>query len=313
MRLKLGYSLGDERRFAVEASGFALQNQSVGYEASGDSNGNPVLGIPVYNSVSYSIGSLTIRPGEDSLPFSLPDDPARFRANGVITGYAKVVNDLQLWGTEIVGVVSLCRTPTWELSGIVGARYLDLRENLSLDTYIKGVSGPFTDQSGEAVDGFRTENQFFGGLLGLRGAYSSGRLSAEVSARVALGNSRQIQNISGGFYAVNFTSSYSSGTEGVFAQPANEGRTTTNRFAVVPDAQIKIGYAITPRLRATIGYDFLYYSSVQRPGDQINREVPKGQTFNQADPTVSTTSPSRITKTTDFFAHGLSLGMEFRF
>ncbi len=82
---------------------------------------------------------------------------------------------------------------------------------------------------------------------------------------------------------------------------------------MVPDAQIKVGYAITPRLRATLGYDFLYYSSVLRPGDQINHSIPKGQTFQQGGTTVSTTSPARLYKTTDFFAHGISAGLEFRF
>ncbi|MEO6784582.1 MAG: BBP7 family outer membrane beta-barrel protein, partial [Chthoniobacteraceae bacterium] len=313
MRLKLGYSLGDEHRFGIEASGFMLNRETAGYEASGDSSGNPVLGIPVYNSIPYTIGTMTIRSGEDSLPFSLPLDPARFRANGIVTGNAKVVNDLELWGAELTGVISLYRRPSWELSGLVGVRYLDLTESLNLTTTIQGVSGPYTGQYGVATDRFRTQNRFFGGLLGLRGTYSSGRLSADLAARVALGSSNQEQVIAGGFYARNFTGPYSSGTEGVFAQPANEGRTSNNRFSVVPDVQLKIGYAITPRLRATLGYDFMYWSSVQRPGDQINREIPKGQTFNQADPAVSTTSPSRLTKTTDFFAHGFSFGMDFRF
>lgn len=313
MRLKLGYSFGAEHKYGVEASGFALQSQSAGYQAAGDSTGNPILGVPVYNTVTYNVGNLSIRPGEDSLPFSLPDQPGRFRSSGALTGSVNIVNDLELWGTELVGTVSLYRKPSFELSGLVGVRYLSLSESLMMTTSIQGVSGPFTNQSGAAIDGFRTQNQFFGGLVGLRGAYSSGRMSAELSARVALGNSHQVQNIAGGFYSVNFPPPSSSGTEGIFAQPANEGTTSTDRFSVVPDVQLKIAYAITPRLRATVGYDFLYYSSVQRPGDQINRNVPKGQTFNQADPTVSTTSPSRITKTTDFFAHGFSFGMEFRF
>ena len=313
MRLTLGYSFGNEHRFGLEASGFALQQQSAGYGSHGDDSGNPVLGIPVYNSVPYNIGGRTIRVGEDSLPFSLPNDPARARGNGIITGAVQVVNKLELWGAELNGVISLCRKPSWELSGLVGFRFLDLSESLNLTAQIQGLSGPYTGQFGVVTDGFSTKNQFFGGTLGLRESYSSGRLSVDVTARVALGVSHEVQNIAGGFYSINFSAPYASGTEGIFAQPANEGGTSSNKFAVVPEAQIKIGYALTPRLRATLGYDFLYYGNVMRPGDQMNRSVPKGQTFNQADPVVSTTSPSRLSKTTDFFAHGVSVGMELRF
>jgi hypothetical protein len=81
----------------------------------------------------------------------------------------------------------------------------------------------------------------------------------------------------------------------------------------VPELQFKIGYAITPCVRATLGYDFLYYSDVIRPGDQINREIPKGQTFQQGHATDSTASPSRFFNTTSFYAHGLVFGLEFSF
>jgi hypothetical protein len=312
-RLTFGYTLGADRRFALEASGFALQQQSAGYASHGDETGHPVMGIPVYNSVDYRIGGMRIFAGEDSLPFSLAEDAKRARSNGLITGGVSVVNDLDLWGGELNGVISLYRTPSWEISGIVGFRYLELSESLNLTSVIEGITGPYYGQFGVVRDGFSTKNRFYGGTLGLRGAYSTGRLSVDLSARIAMGTVNQIQNIAGGYYSYNFVAPYDAGTEGVFAQPANEGKTSANRFAVVPEAQIKIGYAITPRLRATVGYDFLYFSSVMRPGDNMNRELPKGQTFNQADPSISLNSPSRLSRTTDFFAHGVSVGMEYRF
>jgi hypothetical protein len=312
-RLTFGYTLGSERRFAIEASGFALQQQSAGYESRGDANGNPVLGIPVYNSVPYKIGSMTIPAGEDSLPYSLPEDPRRARADGIITGGIKIANDVRLWGAEVEGVVTLFRTPSWELSGLVGFRHLDLAESLNLHSQIQGITGQYVGQYGEVVDRFSTRNRFFGGILGLRGRYSSGRLSVDVGARVALGVSDETEDVAGGYYSINFAGPYESGILGVFAQPANEGKTYGSNFAVVPELQMKIGYAITPRLRATIGYDFLYYSNVLRPSEQIDRNIPKGQTFRQASPTISTTSPARRFETTDFFAHGFSFGMEFRF
>jgi hypothetical protein len=99
----------------------------------------------------------------------------------------------------------------------------------------------------------------------------------------------------------------------VFAQPANEGTFSSVHFAVVPEVALKIGYDITPSIRVTIGYDFLYDSSVIRPTEQIDRNIPKGQTFLQGGSTVSTTSPTRIFRTTDFYAQGVSVGVAYRF
>src|SRR4029079_9665006 len=103
------------------------------------------------------------------------------------------------------------------------------------------------------------------------------------------------------------------GPEGVFAQPANEGTYGSTRFAFVPEVRAKVGYDITPAITLTVGYDFIYYSNVVRPGDQINREIPKGQTFQQAMAPPSTTSPARLYNTTDFYAQGLNVGVTARF
>jgi hypothetical protein len=313
-RLTFGYSLGNERRYAIEASGFGLQDQSVGYAAYSDPTGSPIINIPVYNTVPYvpggRKGGVT---GEDGLPASLPSDPLRTDGNaGVFMGGVKIANSLQLWGAEATGVMSLYRGSNWEVSGLVGARYLDLSEAFNLTYESQGLSGLYRGAVGTASDTFETKNQFYGATFGLRGRYSSGRLSVDVSGRVALGASHQTEYVAGGYWQSRPTV-FSSGQEGIFAQPANAGRTSQDSFAIVPDAQIKIGYAITPRLRATIGYDFLYYSSVLRPGDQLSHYIPKGQTFNQGVATPSTTSPARYSKTSDFFAHGFTVGLEFRF
>ena len=315
-RVTFGYALGSERRFAVEASGFVLQQQSAGYAAYADLTGNPIINIPVFNTVSYTPGGRPggLPPAEDGLPASLPSDPKRLDGNsGIFTGGVKVTNSLQLWGAEATGVISLHRGSSWEVSGLVGARYLDLSEAFNLTYESVGISGLYNGSIGAARDAFETRNEFSGGMLGLRGRYASGRLSVDLSGRVAVGVNHQTENVAGGFWATRLNSRSSAGREGVFAQPANEGRTSMNSFAVVPDAQIKIGYALTPRLRATLGYDFLYLSSVLRPGDQISHYVPKGQTFQQGGTNTSTTSPARYSETTDFFAHGFSLGLEFRF
>src|SRR5207302_1120240 len=158
---------------------------------------------------------------------------------------------------------------------------------------IEGVSGPYKDQSGIVSDNFSTKNRFYGGNFGLRGRYTDGPWAVQITARVAPGLNQEIKSVGGGFISHNFTASTDYGPEGVFAQPSNEGTSLSDRFCIVPELQFKIGYALTSWMRATVGYDFLYMSNVIRPTDQIDRNVPKGQTFNQADPRISLDSPSK--------------------
>jgi hypothetical protein len=233
---------------------------------------------------------------------------------GDLTGGVNIRNTLQLWGAQAMGVFNLYRDDAWEISGLAGFRYLDLSETFNLTADLEGLatSSLYAGQSGVVSDTFQTENHFYGGNFGLRARFSHKSWSAELTGCVAAGLNNEVQDVAGYYTTVNSPFA-ASGPEGIFAQPANEGRTSSERFAYVPEVQLKLGYALTPWLRATIGYDILYYSNVIRPGDQINREIPKGQTFQQDGTTPSTTSPAREFKTTDFFAHGLSAGLEFNF
>ena len=110
---------------------------------------------------------------------------------------------------------------------------------------------------------------------------------------MAIGLSHETLDVQGTFVDYG-TTSYATtrGPYGTFAMPANEGRFSRDNFAVVPEVQLKLGYAITPNTRLTIGYDALYDSNVIRPGDQISHNVPKGQTFAQ-DGTVPSCQPAR--------------------
>src|SRR6202521_1439687 len=218
-RLTWGDWIDDAQRYAVEGSGFVLEKRVAGYAARAGSDGNPILGIPVYNTVPYLVGTQTIFAGEDSLPFSLADDPNRARANGIIVGGIDISNSLQLWGSDVTGVINLHRDSSWELSGLVGFRYLNLSESFNLAVDIEGVSGPYAGEIGVARDRFDTKNQFYGAKLGMRGRAFWGPLSVDLTGSVAVGTSHEVIAISGGFNAINYTAS--AGSEGVFAQPSH--------------------------------------------------------------------------------------------
>jgi len=99
---------------------------------------------------------------------------------------------------------------------------------------------------------------------------------------------------------------------GLFAQPTNIGEYTRNVFAVVPEGDLQLGYQVTSRWRATVGYTFFYMSDVARPGDQVDRTI--NPSFLASPPTLA--SPARPVfefKGSDYWAQGLDFGLEFRF
>jgi hypothetical protein len=319
-RLTAGWWLDDQHKFAIEGSAFMLFEQSVGFSARGDSNGGYPAGstttgmrIPVYNNVPYApggssdteTGQTLVSQGEDGVPLALPGD---------LTGGATIKNTLQFWGAQALGVMNLFRDDNWELSGLAGFRYLDLSERFNLTADLEGLSSSdmYKGQSGIVSDTFETWNQFYGGDFGLRGRYTQGPWYLELTTTMAAGVSRETETVSGYYTAVNSPFG-SGGPEGIFAQPANEGRTRSDRFAYVPEGQLKLGFEFSPSVRMTVGYNALYYSNVIRPTDQISRGIPKGQTFQQDGTSPSTTSPERRFRTTDFFTHGASVGLEISF
>jgi hypothetical protein len=315
LRLNLGFWLDSDRRFAIEGSAFLLGRRTAGYAARADENGMPILNTPVHNNVVYTAGRGTSpSENEDGLPYSLPSDEQRADGNaGVFTGGVKITNSLRLWGADVAGVLNLNRGNSWELSALAGFRYLDLFESFDLNGDIQGVSGSYASNSGNVFDHFQTRNQFYGCTLGLRGRYVSGFLTFDLMARIALGATHQVININGGFESFNRQAPYLSGPEGIFAQPANSGRTADDDFAVLPEVQCRASYALTNWLSVSVGYDFLFLSRVVRPGDQINRNIPKGQTFLQGGDDISATSPARFFNRTDFYAHGLTFGLDWRY
>jgi hypothetical protein len=95
----------------------------------------------------------------------------------------------------------------------------------------------------------------------------------------------------------------------------NIGITSRDVFAVMPEANVNVGYQITKHIRAYAGYSFLWISDVMRPGDQLNRLVnptmiPTSLAFG---PQVGATHPVLDAKHTDYWAQGLNFGLVVRY
>ena len=195
---------------------------------------------------------------------------------------------------------------------LAGGRYLQLddslriTENLQVEQSVRGVGNIVV------IDQFNTRNQFYGGQIGFDGEYRKNRWFLGGSGKVALGNMRQSVSING---ATIFNDGPAPGVEsgGLLALAGtNIGEYKRDRFAVVPEAGVKIGYYFKPNLRGFVGYDVLYASSVVRPGDQIDLNV--NPTFLPRNgPPIGAAVPQFQFRSTDFWAHGVSFGLELRY
>ena len=63
------------------------------------------------------------------------------------------------------------------------------------------------------------------------------------------------------------------GVGGLFAQSSNIGSTTHGRFSVVPQVLGSLSYEINCHLKFSAGYNFIYWTDVERPGNQIDRNI----------------------------------------
>lgn len=264
---------------------------------------NPVLARPFFN---LNAGT----------PFSeLVASP------GLAVGAANVNTDTSVWGAELNVRHYIASTCCARLDLLTGFRYMDLSDDLKItETFARSPANPLVPGTpnilfGTVQDQFRTENQFYGGQVGLVGEIRRGRWFANARGTVGIGTVFQSVEINGSQNLLYDTGPVAA-QGGLLALPgANIGRHSQNRFAVMPEVGLQIGYHLTQHMRVAVGYNLLYLSSVLRPGDQIDTglDVARIPNFplNPTPTPLAVARPWVPMKETDFFAQGISFSVQF--
>ncbi len=202
------------------------------------------------------------------------------------------------------------------MSVLAGFRYIDLREGLTIAS-TENLLGAFAGTSYTANDNFATKNQFFGAQLGVKAEKQFGQFDGSAVAKVALGDNRQTVSIYGNSIVTGNSFGVPAGITpgGIFTQATNIGRQSRNQFAVVPEAQLEVGYHVSSGMRIFVGYDFIYLNNVVRPGNQIDTTI--NFTGNPAitPPGVLTGAarPGPQFNGSAFWAQGVKLGASYAF
>jgi hypothetical protein len=243
---------------------------------------------------------------------------------GPFVGGVAVQTNTQLWGTDANILHALCWSRNFHLVGLAGFRYLDLDETIDILTRKAAIGSSSLTFLGNSFgapafeltnDRFRGRSQFFGGQLGLRGEYFFKHCFIAASGKLALGRTDEVENALGISTLQPHNAPPQVAGGGLYALPTNSGRFLNQDFGVVPEVQVKGGVLLTSWLRATVGYNFLYWSRVLRAGNEVNltvdaRQVPTDPSYKAGTVVVL---PRPVANATDFWVQGLTFGLEWTF
>jgi hypothetical protein len=164
-------------------------------------------------------------------------------------------------------------------------------------------------------DGFSTANKFYSAQVGGELSYRYGIISANLTGKIAIGGTYETVGIMGSTSLVSSVVPNLSFPNGLFAQPSNNGTYSITRLTFVPEVGANLAVEVLPRVFARVGYTFLYWSSVSRPGDQIDRSINTAQLPTAANFSTGggAVNPTALLARTDFWAQGINFGLEFRY
>jgi hypothetical protein len=308
LRLRGGWWLDEEHTVGIDGSVFFLGQQTKNFTAG--SLGSPALFRPFLNA------GFTFVPGTGFVQGAPFEDAEAVAFPGALAGSVNVRQTSELWGYDANLRTSLwdgsCHGVCWNVDGYAGFRSLGLNESVqvteNLTSLLTSAPGSIT-----VFDKFKADNTFYGGQVGLETELRWKRWFLDLNTRLAMGDVHEVVQISGATTIADSTGVHTS-SGGLLAQGTNIGNYSRDRFALVPELGLNVGYQLTDCVRLFVGYNLLYVSNVARPGEQIDRAVNPTQIprFGGTGSLVGPAVPAFTFHGTDFYAQGLNLGLEFR-
>jgi hypothetical protein len=300
-RFTIGVWFDRDESIGLDGSYFFLTSQTSTFDAGSNAAGLPILARPFFDVHAGAEASELV-----SFPGPLVGLPA-----GPLAGSIHVSSTSQFQGADIDLRTNLWRGCCWRIDLLTGFRYLQLNDNLGITENLLAPGG-----AGIVVnDAFGTRNNFYGGQIGIDMQFRRGRWSLNLMEKIALGDTQETVNINGStvFMPVGGPASVQPG--GLLALPTNIGHYTQNKFAIAPETEVKVGYQLTDRINLFATYSFVYLNQVVDTAHVIDRNVNPTQLPSLLGPgtLVGPARPIFVFKSSDFWAQGVSIGIEFRF
>jgi hypothetical protein len=304
-------------RNGIELSGFALMDKDKTFDVRTGAGGSPLLARPFIN---FATGL------QDAVVITAPG----FASGGILFGTSS-----QLWGAEASTYLNLFRAcPGCYWGGgaefFAGFRFVELKESIVVHTnsqLFPNVDDPpafgplppgtlFGPRVLNTVDSFQVHNDFYGANFGMRTELRKGCWVWTFTGKIAFGVMHSVVDIFGSTtLARGNPLTVDSVRGGVLANVDCDGRERQDRFTVIPEFTLNLGYQITPQFQAFLGYNFMYINNVVRVGDVISPIANPGTIPSRPEFGLTAGVFPRVSQFewSDFWAQGVQVGFTLRF
>ncbi len=295
-----GIKLDDAGRWWLMTDWLVMESLSDGFQAA--SMGTPILARPFFDTAINAPNSELI---------SYP---------GLLAGEVSVGVSNDLWGAAATLQRNLIccdlggTKSGYRLDFLLGYRYLQLSDDVRIHERLTTTSpqGPLlVGTVFDVTDAYRSRSYFNGLELGLRGELARSRYFISAEARIALGSSYHRLMVDGNTTVSVPGQAPISYRGGLLAMGSGLGEQTDREFAVVPQAEIRVGRQLTEHIRCSIGCSFLYWSQVVRAGAHINTTINSSQIPTPGSPPAAT-QPLTL-HSSSYWGQGLMAGIEWEY
>lgn len=278
----------------IEISYLATETNTTGYFAT--STGAPILARPFYN----------VEDGEqDSRLVAYPD---------VNDGSIDVYSKTRLSGFDAVMRHGLYSDPCRRLDFIAGYRFMELKDLFRTHEFTFSTDPTSVVPVGTSMsiyDIFDARNEFHGANLGFAGRMQNNRWSMDLLMKLGVGNTHSRLQLNGSTTTTTPGGTPVVNNTGLLVLPSNQETVSHNHFSMIPELGFNLGYDLTKRMRATVGYSLIYWSHVARAADQVDTDLNASQfSGGTLDGAASPREPFVVS---DYWIQGVNFGLDFRF
>lgn len=232
---------------------------------------------------------------------------------GSTSGSADAIISSDLYGGDILLRKMILRDCAGHVEFLAGYQTARLADNLKIHsstTALTNTPAPLGTIS-DLTDNFATSNRFNGFALGLSGIMRERAWSLGGMFKLGMGNLERSVAIDGSstITVPGAPPSVSTTSSGLLARNTNDGTYVMNTFTVSPEVGVTLGYHLSRRLEATVGYTYLGLPKVARVADQLDPQL----AANLSNPPSGASRPSFSLLESNFSLHSLNYGLQWRY
>ncbi len=291
-RVRFGVWLDPAQGKAIEFAYTFLEKESSSFSGSADDG--TILARPFFNIDQDS---------EDARLIVFPN---------LVDGTLDVEVETKFQTAEVLYRRSVVHSHLTQISWTLGYRYANLKDTIDFQESTTALSGVGIDSTFDLRDSFETKNNFHGGQFGLKIVETPlPRWSVELGGKFAFGRTISKTTINGETTTTTASGATSTNAGGLLAQTSNIGTQEDRISSTMTEATVALRHRLPCGLIGSVGYSILYWSDVGRAGNAIDTSVNP----TQIPPSTLSGSarPEYDFQSSDFWARGVNLGLEYNF